>query len=227
MAGGRSGELPGISTVTYVFVYSPGAAPPGPGPAPAPHAPHAPLPGPKRKLYSAVPGRRFIVVQSYAPQGDGEIQLNRGEAVKGECGAHPRAPGRAGWVDRAVPGWAQAAGPCHVGLSLHRHPAGTGVPCRAVARPRTWGFSGSQEHSPARPASFHPLPTPLLSSPPPGAGLPQPALSTSPRPLPVSSPAEVPGMGMSVDSGEVGCVAGGCQLPAPLQGSCCFRGETG
>ncbi|RMB90207.1 hypothetical protein DUI87_33343 [Hirundo rustica rustica] len=49
----------------------------------APHAAPAPLRGPKRKLYSAVPGRKFIVVKSYAPQGDGEIQLNRGEAVKG------------------------------------------------------------------------------------------------------------------------------------------------
>ncbi|XP_017582613.1 PREDICTED: SH3 and multiple ankyrin repeat domains protein 3, partial [Corvus brachyrhynchos] len=51
---------------------------------PAPHAAPAPLRGPKRKLYSAVPGRKFIVVKSYAPQGDGEIQLNRGEAVKGQ-----------------------------------------------------------------------------------------------------------------------------------------------
>nr|XP_006004639.2 PREDICTED: SH3 and multiple ankyrin repeat domains protein 3-like [Latimeria chalumnae] len=38
--------------------------------------------GPKRKLYSAVPGRTFIVVKSYTPQGEGEIQLNRGERVK-------------------------------------------------------------------------------------------------------------------------------------------------
>ncbi|XP_056195543.1 SH3 and multiple ankyrin repeat domains protein 3 isoform X4 [Falco biarmicus] len=63
---------------------SPGgpAGPPGPGAEPAPHAAPAPLRGPKRKLYSAVPGRKFIVVKSYAPQGEGEIQLNRGEAVK-------------------------------------------------------------------------------------------------------------------------------------------------
>ena len=90
MAQPAGRELPGISTVTYVFVYSPGgpAGPPGPGPGPepAPHAAPAPLRGPKRKLYSAVPGRKFIVVKSYAPQGEGEIQLNRGEAVKGECG---------------------------------------------------------------------------------------------------------------------------------------------
>ncbi|XP_075064563.1 SH3 and multiple ankyrin repeat domains protein 3 isoform X7 [Mixophyes fleayi] len=38
--------------------------------------------GPKRKLYSAVPGRTFIAVKSYEPQGPGEIQLNRGERVK-------------------------------------------------------------------------------------------------------------------------------------------------
>ncbi|XP_070762966.1 SH3 and multiple ankyrin repeat domains protein 3 [Enoplosus armatus] len=38
--------------------------------------------GPKRKLYSAVPGRTFIVVKPYTPQGEGEIQLNRGERVK-------------------------------------------------------------------------------------------------------------------------------------------------
>uniref|UniRef100_A0A663E1Q2 SH3 and multiple ankyrin repeat domains protein 3 n=1 Tax=Aquila chrysaetos chrysaetos TaxID=223781 RepID=A0A663E1Q2_AQUCH len=96
---GRSRSLPGISTVTYVFVYSPGgpAGPPGPGAEPAPHAAPAPLRGPKRKLYSAVPGRKFIVVKSYAPQGEGEIQLNRGEAVKGECGRGPwRGVGRVG-----------------------------------------------------------------------------------------------------------------------------------
>uniref|UniRef100_A0A8B9T8R2 SH3 and multiple ankyrin repeat domains protein 3 n=1 Tax=Anas platyrhynchos TaxID=8839 RepID=A0A8B9T8R2_ANAPL len=104
--GGPSHELPGISTVTYVFVYSPGgpAGPPGPGPGPepAPHAAPAPLRGPKRKLYSAVPGRKFIVVKSYAPQGDGEIQLNRGEAVKvlsiGEGGFwEGTVKGRTGW----------------------------------------------------------------------------------------------------------------------------------
>ncbi|TFJ98744.1 igLON family member 5 [Platysternon megacephalum] len=62
------------------------AAPPGPGPGPEParHAAPAALRGPKRKLYSAVPGRRFIVVKSYAPLGEGEIQLNRGEAIKAE-----------------------------------------------------------------------------------------------------------------------------------------------
>ncbi|XP_054667542.1 SH3 and multiple ankyrin repeat domains protein 3 isoform X4 [Grus americana] len=83
---------------------SPGgpAGPPGPGPEPAPHAAPAPLRGPKRKLYSAVPGRKFIVVKSYAPQGEGEIQLNRGEAVKvlsiGEGGFwEGTVKGRTGW----------------------------------------------------------------------------------------------------------------------------------
>ena len=77
-------QLPGITTVTYVFVYSPGTVQRDPSP---PH--HTPPPalsgprGPKRKLYSAVPGRTFIVVKPYSPQGEGEIQLNRGERVKG------------------------------------------------------------------------------------------------------------------------------------------------
>ncbi|KAM4553272.1 SH3 and multiple ankyrin repeat domains protein 3 isoform 1-T1 [Fundulus diaphanus] len=58
--------------------------------------------GPKRKLYSAVPGRTFIVVKPYAPQGEGEIQLNRGERVKvlsiGEGGFwEGTVKGRTGW----------------------------------------------------------------------------------------------------------------------------------
>lgn len=80
---GFSYQLPGITTVTYVFVYSPGSVQRDPSP---PH--HTPPAlsgprGPKRKLYSAVPGRTFIVVKPYTPQGEGEIQLNRGERVKG------------------------------------------------------------------------------------------------------------------------------------------------
>ncbi|XP_057691965.1 SH3 and multiple ankyrin repeat domains protein 3 isoform X3 [Corythoichthys intestinalis] len=53
-------------------------------PSPPQHAPPAlsGARGPKRKLYSAVPGRTFIVVKPYTPQGEGEIQLNRGERVK-------------------------------------------------------------------------------------------------------------------------------------------------
>lgn len=81
---GFSYQLPGITTVTYVFVYSPGSMQRDPSP---PH--HTPSAltgprGPKRKLYSAVPGRTFIVVKPYTPQGEGEIQLNRGERVKGK-----------------------------------------------------------------------------------------------------------------------------------------------
>ncbi|XP_074533105.1 SH3 and multiple ankyrin repeat domains protein 3 isoform X6 [Halichoeres trimaculatus] len=58
--------------------------------------------GPKRKLYSAVPGRTFIVVKPYSPQGEGEIQLNRGERVKvlsiGEGGFwEGTVKGRTGW----------------------------------------------------------------------------------------------------------------------------------
>ncbi|XP_042190813.1 SH3 and multiple ankyrin repeat domains protein 3 isoform X3 [Callorhinchus milii] len=47
---------------------------------PPQHPPHR---GPKRKLYSAVPGRTFIVVKPYLPQGEAEIPLHRGERVKG------------------------------------------------------------------------------------------------------------------------------------------------
>ncbi|XP_062948935.1 SH3 and multiple ankyrin repeat domains protein 2 isoform X2 [Cynocephalus volans] len=39
-------------------------------------------PGPKRKLYSAVPGRLFVVVKPYQPLVDGEIPLHRGDRVK-------------------------------------------------------------------------------------------------------------------------------------------------
>ncbi|XP_059681836.1 SH3 and multiple ankyrin repeat domains protein 2 isoform X2 [Gavia stellata] len=38
--------------------------------------------GPKRKLYSAVPGRLFIVIKPYQPQGEGEIHLHKGDRVK-------------------------------------------------------------------------------------------------------------------------------------------------
>uniref|UniRef100_A0AAZ3NZQ2 SH3 and multiple ankyrin repeat domains protein 3 n=1 Tax=Oncorhynchus tshawytscha TaxID=74940 RepID=A0AAZ3NZQ2_ONCTS len=73
-------------------------------PSPPTHTPPA-IPGasgPKRKLYSAVPGRTFIVVKPYTPQGEGEIQLNRGERVKvlsiGEGGFwEGTVKGRTGW----------------------------------------------------------------------------------------------------------------------------------
>ncbi|XP_064192310.1 SH3 and multiple ankyrin repeat domains protein 2-like isoform X2 [Anguilla rostrata] len=38
--------------------------------------------GSKRKLYSAVPGRHFVVVRSYQPQGEGEINLYKNDRVK-------------------------------------------------------------------------------------------------------------------------------------------------
>uniref|UniRef100_A0A9J8D9T2 SH3 and multiple ankyrin repeat domains protein 3 n=1 Tax=Cyprinus carpio carpio TaxID=630221 RepID=A0A9J8D9T2_CYPCA len=82
----------------------------GPGtvqrdPSPPPAGPSHTLSGargPKRKLYSAVPGRTFIVVKPYTPQGEGEIQLNRGERVKvlsiGEGGFwEGTVKGRTGW----------------------------------------------------------------------------------------------------------------------------------
>lgn len=84
---GSGFQFPGITTVTYVFVYSPGSM--HRDPSPPHHTPQALAGsrGPKRKLYSAVPGRTFIVVKPYTPQGEGEIQLNRGERVKGKFSA--------------------------------------------------------------------------------------------------------------------------------------------
>uniref|UniRef100_A0A8C2B6E9 SH3 and multiple ankyrin repeat domains protein 3 n=1 Tax=Cyprinus carpio TaxID=7962 RepID=A0A8C2B6E9_CYPCA len=89
---------------------SPDAGPGRPGtvqrdPSPPPAGPshtHSGARGPKRKLYSAVPGRTFIVVKPYTPQGEGEIQLNRGERVKvlsiGEGGFwEGTVKGRTGW----------------------------------------------------------------------------------------------------------------------------------
>uniref|UniRef100_A0A8C2B1J4 SH3 and multiple ankyrin repeat domains protein 3 n=1 Tax=Cyprinus carpio TaxID=7962 RepID=A0A8C2B1J4_CYPCA len=75
-----------------------GGHPPPAGPS---HT-HSGARGPKRKLYSAVPGRTFIVVKPYTPQGEGEIQLNRGERVKvlsiGEGGFwEGTVKGRTGW----------------------------------------------------------------------------------------------------------------------------------
>ncbi|NP_001427967.1 SH3 and multiple ankyrin repeat domains protein 2 isoform 7 [Homo sapiens] len=59
-------------------------------------------PGPKRKLYSAVPGRLFVAVKPYQPQVDGEIPLHRGDRVKvlsiGEGGFwEGSARGHIGW----------------------------------------------------------------------------------------------------------------------------------
>lgn len=38
----------------------------------------------KRKLYSAVPGRTFVVIKPYQAQGEGEISIGKGEKVKGK-----------------------------------------------------------------------------------------------------------------------------------------------
>ncbi|XP_069057095.1 SH3 and multiple ankyrin repeat domains protein 1 [Pleurodeles waltl] len=56
----------------------------------------------KRKLYSAVPGRTFVVVKPYQAQGDGELSLSKGEKVKvlsvGEGGFwEGNIKGRTGW----------------------------------------------------------------------------------------------------------------------------------
>ncbi|XP_071966476.1 SH3 and multiple ankyrin repeat domains protein 1 [Engystomops pustulosus] len=56
----------------------------------------------KRKLYSAVPGRTFVVTKPYQSQGEGEISLSKGEKVKvlsvGEGGFwEGNARGRSGW----------------------------------------------------------------------------------------------------------------------------------
>ncbi|GAB1299739.1 SH3 and multiple ankyrin repeat domains protein 3 [Apodemus speciosus] len=98
---------PGIASVTYVFVYSPsgpgGSAPrarPRPGVS---RAPRAAAPGARSgNFYSAVPGRKFIAVKAHSPQGEGEIPLHRGEAVKvlsiGEGGFwEGTVKGRTGW----------------------------------------------------------------------------------------------------------------------------------
>ncbi|XP_041445355.1 SH3 and multiple ankyrin repeat domains protein 2 isoform X12 [Xenopus laevis] len=58
--------------------------------------------GPKRKLYSALPGRHFIVVKSYQPQGEGEIPLHKGDRIRvlsiGEGGFwEGNARGHVGW----------------------------------------------------------------------------------------------------------------------------------
>uniref|UniRef100_M4AHD3 SH3 and multiple ankyrin repeat domains 2 n=1 Tax=Xiphophorus maculatus TaxID=8083 RepID=M4AHD3_XIPMA len=58
--------------------------------------------GPRRKLYSAVPGRHFVVVRSYSVQAEGEINLYKGDRVKvlsiGEGGFwEGSARGQVGW----------------------------------------------------------------------------------------------------------------------------------
>uniref|UniRef100_A0A3Q2GHQ6 SH3 and multiple ankyrin repeat domains protein 3 n=1 Tax=Cyprinodon variegatus TaxID=28743 RepID=A0A3Q2GHQ6_CYPVA len=98
---GRPGHSP-VPSLRSLPAFGPGSVQRDPSP---PH--HTPPAltgprGPKRKLYSAVPGRTFIVVKPYSPQGEGEIQLNRGERVKvlsiGEGGFwEGTVKGRTGW----------------------------------------------------------------------------------------------------------------------------------
>lgn len=49
---------------------------------------HGDAVGTRRKLYSAVPGRHFVVVCSYTAQAEGEINLYKNDRVKGETGNH-------------------------------------------------------------------------------------------------------------------------------------------
>ncbi|KAM5138804.1 SH3 and multiple ankyrin repeat domains protein 2 isoform 3-T3 [Mantella aurantiaca] len=58
--------------------------------------------GPKRKLYSALPGRHFVVVKPYQPQVEGEIPLYKGDRIRvlsiGEGGFwEGNARGHIGW----------------------------------------------------------------------------------------------------------------------------------
>uniref|UniRef100_A0A672F7W6 SH3 and multiple ankyrin repeat domains 2a n=1 Tax=Salarias fasciatus TaxID=181472 RepID=A0A672F7W6_SALFA len=76
----------------------------GPGPDPVWSCPSGPgeALGPRRKLYSAVPGRHFVAVRPFSPQADGEIRLYKGDRVKvlsvGEGGFwEGSARGQVGW----------------------------------------------------------------------------------------------------------------------------------
>uniref|UniRef100_A0A2K5DNB0 SH3 and multiple ankyrin repeat domains protein 3 n=1 Tax=Aotus nancymaae TaxID=37293 RepID=A0A2K5DNB0_AOTNA len=95
-----SGPLAGRGSQSKISGLAAPALRPARPRAPAPPAP--PPRGPKRKLYSAVPGRKFIAVKAHSPQGEGEIPLHRGEAVKvlsiGEGGFwEGTVKGRTGW----------------------------------------------------------------------------------------------------------------------------------
>ncbi|CAB1313430.1 unnamed protein product, partial [Coregonus sp. 'balchen'] len=77
--------------------------------------------GPKRKLYSAVPGKHYVVTQSYQPQAEGEIPLYKNDKVKvlsiGEGGFwEGSARGNLGWfpaecVEENIPNQAQEEKP--------------------------------------------------------------------------------------------------------------------
>ncbi|XP_055795483.1 SH3 and multiple ankyrin repeat domains protein 2b isoform X2 [Salvelinus fontinalis] len=77
--------------------------------------------GPKRKLYSAVPGKHYVVTQSYQPQAEGEIPLYKNDKVKvlsiGESGFwEGSARGNLGWfpaecVEENIPNQVQEEKP--------------------------------------------------------------------------------------------------------------------
>ncbi|KAL6480821.1 hypothetical protein MHYP_G00118540 [Metynnis hypsauchen] len=81
----------------------------------------ADTPGSKRKLYSAVPGRHYVVVKSYQPQAEGEIALYKNDRVKvlsiGEGGFwEGSARGNVGWFPaecvEEIPNKANEDRPC-------------------------------------------------------------------------------------------------------------------
>uniref|UniRef100_A0A6Q2YP13 SH3 and multiple ankyrin repeat domains 2a n=1 Tax=Esox lucius TaxID=8010 RepID=A0A6Q2YP13_ESOLU len=83
--------------------------------------------GPKRKLYSAVPGKHYVVTHSYQPQAEGEITLYKNDRVKvlsiGEGGFwEGSARGNVGWFPsecvEEIPNQAQEDRPCK---KLFRH----------------------------------------------------------------------------------------------------------
>uniref|UniRef100_A0A8C8MEV6 SH3 and multiple ankyrin repeat domains protein 2-like n=1 Tax=Oncorhynchus tshawytscha TaxID=74940 RepID=A0A8C8MEV6_ONCTS len=87
--------------------------------------------GPKRKLYSAVPGKHYVVTQSYQPQAEGEIPLYKNDKVKvlsiGESGFwEGSARGNLGWfpaecVEENIPNQSQAQADRAERRKLFRH----------------------------------------------------------------------------------------------------------
>lgn len=78
----RDGAESCIINPAYRFILSC----PHPVPSLSPISPssHSEAGAPRRRLYSAVPGRHFVAVRLYAAQAEGEINLYKGDRVKGE-----------------------------------------------------------------------------------------------------------------------------------------------
>uniref|UniRef100_A0A8C7RPC7 SH3 and multiple ankyrin repeat domains protein 2 n=1 Tax=Oncorhynchus mykiss TaxID=8022 RepID=A0A8C7RPC7_ONCMY len=86
--------------------------------------------GPTRKLYSAVPGKHYVVTQSYQPQAEGEIPLYKNDKVKvlsvGESGFwEGSARGNLGWfpaecVEENIPNQVQEEKPCKSSVAERR-----------------------------------------------------------------------------------------------------------